>query len=269
MAGSQTSRAVGPASVPRAFDAHARDYDRMVGSNPRYHEHLRLSARRMGLGKGAGLRLLDLGCGTGASTAALLDAAPGAHVVAVDASAEMLGVARRKNWPPGVSFVHSRVEDLDKAGVTGPFDGIFAAYLVRNLADRDAGLARMYELLAPGAPLAVHEYSVRDSRRSVLKWNLVCWAVVIPLGKLRTGSADLYRYLRRSVVEFDGVRAFAERMRAAGFEDIRTQTMDGWQTHVVHTFLGRRPDPAAAAHAELADPEVAEAETPPHGSPAV
>lgn len=251
----------------------------MVGSNPGYHTHLRLSARRMGIRRGSGLRLLDLGCGTGASTAALLDAAPGAEVVAVDASAEMLAVARRKNWPPGVKFVHSRVEDLDRAGVTGPFDGIFAAYLVRNLADRDAGLARMYDLLAPGAPLAIHEYSVRDSMRSRIKWNAVCWTVVIPLGKIRTGSGDLYRYLRRSVLQFDGVRRFCERMGAAGFDDIRTQTMDGWQTHVVHTFLGRRPgvvddgavgfpeDVPAATSDPAFDPD--EIDTPPAGNPAV
>ena len=86
-----------PSSVAKAFDAHARTYDKLVGANPGYHEHLRLSARRMGL-KGGGLRLLDLGCGTGASTAALLDAYPGSQVTAVDASAEMLGQARRKNW---------------------------------------------------------------------------------------------------------------------------------------------------------------------------
>jgi len=258
---------VDPTSVPRAFDEHARSYDKLVGSNPGYHEHLRLSARRMGLGRGAGLRLLDLGCGTGASTAALLDAAPGAQVTAVDASAEMLAQARRKNWPPGVRFVHSRLEDLDRVGVTGPFDGILAAYLVRNLRDRDAGLARMYDLLAPGAPLAVHEYSVRDSFRSRLKWNLVCGMVIIPLGTLRTGSSDLYRYLRRSVLAFDGVETFTGRMSAAGFEDIRVQTMDGWQTHVVHTFLGRRPGPPADD--PLLDPEVAEIETPPEGVPAV
>jgi len=87
------------------------------------------------------------------------------------------------------------------------------------------------------------------------------------MGTLRTGSGDIYRYLRRSVVEFDGVTTFYERMSRAGFEDIRVQTMDGWQTHVVHTFLGRRP--GLAADDPLLDPEVAEVETPPEGVPAL
>ena len=76
-----------------------------------------MSARRMGLRDGgAGLRLLDLGCGTGASTAALLDAAPQATITAVDASGEMLAQAKRKTWPSNVTFVHADAEDLAKAG---------------------------------------------------------------------------------------------------------------------------------------------------------
>src|SRR6185312_8206043 len=115
-------------AVPAAFDAGAFAYDRLVGANPGYHEHLRLSARRMRLpGEGRGLRLLDAGCGTGASTAALLAAAPHAEIVAVDASGAMLERARAKRWPPSVTFVHTPVEQLAAAGVHGPFDGILAA----------------------------------------------------------------------------------------------------------------------------------------------
>src|SRR6201986_3397163 len=64
---------LGREAVPAAFDAGASAYDRLVGANPGYHEHLRLSAQRMRLpGGGRGLRLLDAGCGTGASTASPL-----------------------------------------------------------------------------------------------------------------------------------------------------------------------------------------------------
>src|SRR5690606_35879756 len=160
--------------LARSFDAHARTYDKLVGANPGYHEHLRLTTKRMGLrGGGAGLRLLDVGCGTGASTAALLDAAPEAEIVAVDASGEMLAEARRKTWTGNVTFLQGNVEDLERAGVTGTFDGILAAYLLRNVEDPNAALRTFYGLLRPGAPLALHEYSVRDSARSRLVWSLV------------------------------------------------------------------------------------------------
>jgi len=65
---------------------------------------------------------------------------------------------------------------------------------------------------------------------------------VIPSGRIFTGSARIYRYLRRSVNEFDGVRAFERRLDRAGFVEIRTEPMDGWQRGVVHSFLARRPE---------------------------
>jgi ubiquinone/menaquinone biosynthesis C-methylase UbiE len=252
-------------SVPRAFDDHAASYDRLVNANPGYHDHLRLSVQRMGLpDRGRGLRLLDIGCGTGASTAALLAVAPEAEIVAVDASQEMLNEAQRKPWTGRVRFVRGNAQNLAAVGITGPFDGILAAYLVRNLPSPDAALRHFLTLLRPGAPMAVHEYSVRDSTRSRIVWTLVCWTIIIPLGRLRTGSSDLYRYLWRSVLRFDGVRTLAQRLRDAGFVDVRCQTFPGWQQNIVHTVLGRRrPEPEIAP----IPASIEEAETPPTGLP--
>lgn len=231
-----------PYNLPEAFDAGADSYDELVGANPGYHDHLRMSAERMNLPDGGrGLRLLDIGCGTGASTAALLTAAPHADIVAVDGSAGMLARARKKDWPAGVSFVQSRAEDLRQAGVSGPFDGILAAYLVRNLPDPDPVLRDLCGLLTPGGVFAAHEYSVRDSRRATAIWNAVCWGVIIPAGRIRTGDARLYRYLRRSVNEFDGAGQFRDRLQRNGFVNVSSLDMPGWQSGIVHTFLGRAP----------------------------
>ena len=234
------------AAVPSAFDAGAPAYDRLVGANPGYHAHLRLSARRMRLpGGGQGLRLLDAGCGTGASTAALLAAAPHAEIVGIDASAQMLARARARHWPSSVRFVHTPVEDLTAAGVNGPFDAILAAYLIRNLPDPDGQLSALRDLLRPGGTLAVHEYSVRDSIRARAMWHAVCWSVIIPAGRAATGDASLYRYLWRSVDGFDGAGRFRRRLREVGFTGVHSETMTGWQRDVVHTFLATRPAASA------------------------
>jgi ubiquinone/menaquinone biosynthesis C-methylase UbiE len=229
--------------VPAAFDHGASAYDRLVGANPGYHAHLRRSARTFRFpDAGDGMRLLDAGCGTGASTAALLAAVPRARVVGVDASPGMLARARTKPWPATVEFVHGRVEDLADAGVAGPFDGIFAAYLIRNLPDPDATLAALRALLRPGGLLVVHDYSVRDSPVTRLVWHTVCWTLIIPAGRLLTGEAGLYRYLWRSALEFDEPGTFAARLRRAGFAEVRAGTMTGWQKGIVHAFRGQRPD---------------------------
>lgn len=225
--------------MPGGFDRVASTYDLLTGMNPGYRRHLRMSARRMEVPEGA--RLLDLCCGTGQSTEAVVEAHPTATVIGLDASAGMLERARRKRWPEGVSFVLGDAMDPAAAGAEGPFDGIFMAYGIRNVPDPDLCLARLRELLRPGGVLVVHEYSVADSPLARAVWNAVTLGVIIPGGLLTSGSTRLYRYLRRSVLEFDGVRAFEARLGRAGFTQVRTRPMDGWQRGVVHTFEGRRP----------------------------
>ncbi|MFI5523770.1 class I SAM-dependent methyltransferase [Streptomyces platensis] len=220
-----------------AFDHASRSYDRMVAVNPGYHGQLRRSARRLGLpDAGRGLRVLDLGCGTGASTAALLAVAPHAEITAVDASAGMLARAAGKPWPPGVSFVHAPVEGLAGAGVTGGFDAVFAAYLFRNVTDPDAVLGAVREALVPGGRLAVHEYTLTGGAVPRAVWTAVCTGILRPAGRL-AGDAGLYRHLWRSVLAFDTAAEFTGRLRRAGFRRVRALPLTGWQTGITHTFV--------------------------------
>jgi ubiquinone/menaquinone biosynthesis C-methylase UbiE len=227
------------AAVPDAFDGAARAYDLLTGLNPGYRKHLRWSAERLGARPDG--ELLDLCCGTGLSTRALVDAYPRARVTGLDASAGMLAVARRKAGLRGVTLVEGNAMDPAAAGARGPYDGILMAYGIRNVPDADACLAKLRELLAPGAPICFHEYSVADSRRSRLVWNAVAMGIILPTASLAGNSTELYKYLRESVLAFDGVTAFEARLRRAGFVDVRTEPMDGWQRGIVHSFLARRP----------------------------
>lgn len=228
------------ADLAAAFDHAAPRYDTLVAANPGYHSQLRRSARRLGLPRpGAGLRVLDLGCGTGASTAALRSVLPAADITAVDASPGMLERAGAKPWDDGVRFVCAPAEALTEAGVRGPFDAVFAAYLFRNVADPDAVLGAVHGLLAPHGRLAVHEYTLsgRPAHRAV--WTAVCRGMVLPVAAA-LGDGDLYRHLWRSVVEFDTVDAFTDRVRRSGFDGVRALPLPGWQTGITHTVVARR-----------------------------
>lgn len=230
--------------VTDEFDRAAETYDRLVAANPGYHAHLRVSARRLGL-RGTGPRLLDLGCGTGASTAALLHAAPTARIAGVDASRGMLDAARAKRWPSSVSFHQARAEELTPEWAAerlgGPVDAVFGAYLIRNCPEPDALLSTVRSLLRPGGRVALHEYSVADSASAQAVWSAVCWGVVIPAGRVLAGRAGLFRYLWRSVLEFDGRTALLGRMRRAGLESVASASLPGWQYGITHTFVGQRP----------------------------
>ena len=150
-------------------------------------------------------------------------------------------MAAGKRWPDSVRFVHSRIEDLADAGIVGPFDGMLAVYLIRNLDDPDETLRQFAGLLRRGGRLAVDEYSVADSRRPPRRGMRCARQSSSPAGRLRSGEATLYRHLRRSVNAFDGASAIRERLRRNGFTDVRSQTMPGWQRDIVHTFARTAP----------------------------
>ena len=122
------------------FDRAAGRYDVLTRLNPGYHGALRDAARAL-VGRlqdgTAPLRLWDLGCGSGLSTRALVDAAgPQAAVVGLDASAGMLEQAAATDWPAGVRFVQAYAQDLPRVAaeeLAAPADGAFAAYLMRNV----------------------------------------------------------------------------------------------------------------------------------------
>jgi len=226
-------------TVPREFDQVASHYDLLQWLNPGYRFNLRQSARRLGAAPRA--RILDLCCGTGLSTEALRRVYPEAEIDALDASVSMLERARRRRITASVRFLHGDAMDLAHAGVSGPYDAVLMAYGIRNLPDPDRGLGEVLRVLRPGGAACWHEYSVRDSWISRAVWNAVSLGVVIPLGRLAAPRSDLYRYLRQSVLDFDGVCAFEDRLRRAGFVDVRTEPLLGWSRGIVHSFLARRP----------------------------
>ncbi|MFF7177035.1 class I SAM-dependent methyltransferase [Streptomyces sp. NPDC008121] len=235
--------------LARAFDHAAPSYDRLTALNPGYRTDLLRSAHRLGLPRGgAGLRVLDLGCGTGSSTRALVRAAPRARIEAVDASAGMLERALAKSWPANVRFRHLAAEELLTAEDRKPYDAVFAAYLFRNVTDPDAVLRAVRALLRPGGRLVVHEYSLSGSPVHRALWNAVCAGVIVPVGTV-SGDGGLYRHLWRSVLDFDTAEAFAARVARAGFPFVRALPVAGWQTGIVHTFVAGdalRPAPGPA-----------------------
>ena len=234
----------------RAFDRGAARYDTMVAINPGYHRHLRSAAeellRRIGR-SGRAPDLLDLACGSGASTRALLTAVPDAgRVLGVDMSPGMLDQARKRRWPAAVSFVEAEVGDLDVTGLgAGRWHGALAAYLFRNVPEetRDTAASEVFELLEPGGWLVAQEYSVAASRWARVVWDLVSWSVIIPLGILLDRNPRLYLYLWRSVHAFDSPARFTARLTAAGFTDVTAHTATGWQRGILHTFVARKPVP--------------------------
>ena len=220
------------------FDHVAARYDTLQHFNPGYRSDLLRSARR--LAAPADGHILDVCCGTGLSTAALREVYPAAQITGVDISAGMLATARKKPELRAVRFIAGDAMELEQCGAQGPYDGILMAYGIRNVPDPDLCLTRLRERLKPGARIVFHEYSVAGSLVSRAVWNTVAAAVIVPLGAAFTGSGELFRYLRKSVNEFDSIEQFERRLGSAGFVQVRAEPMAGWRRGIVHSVIAER-----------------------------
>jgi trans-aconitate 2-methyltransferase len=96
-----------------------------------------------------GLRVVDLGCGTGELTRKLADELPGSEVVGIDSSPEMLERAREQAHE-GLRFEPGTIENVE-----GEWDLIFSHAAIHWVDDQRALVARLLSRLKPGGQLAV------------------------------------------------------------------------------------------------------------------
>ncbi len=230
---------------PRVFDLGARVYDALT-DNALWREH---AARLLEPFEGAPgappapARVLDLGCGPGASAFAVAEAlaatvpasappappsGPGAapsaglRVVGVDLSAAMLARAathRRARWPAApVAFARADAQRLPFADAS--FDLVTGHSVLYLLPDPDRALAEARRVLRPGGGLVLVEPRRRGSLREAARQALPAAPHEVlrrPAHALRLAlSMCAWRVYSASVGRLDPDLACA-RLRAAGF----------------------------------------------------
>jgi SAM-dependent methyltransferase len=101
----------------------------------------------------AGERILDVGCGTGATTLAIADAVgPGGAVVGADVSALLLGAARERGGRGNLSFIEAdaQIYPFEPAS----FDGAFSRFGVMFFDDTTAAFRNVARALRPAGRFA-------------------------------------------------------------------------------------------------------------------
>jgi SAM-dependent methyltransferase len=105
-----------------------------------------------GAGLRPGMRVLEIGCGTGGFTERF--ARSGAHLTAMDISGDLLALARTRGLPADrVTFVEGRFED---ARCEGGFDAVIGSSILHHL-DVPRALTRVFVLLKPGGRFSFAE----------------------------------------------------------------------------------------------------------------
>lgn len=95
-------------------------------------------------------RVVDLGCGPGNTTQLLVRRFPGAEVLGLDSSPDMLAAARKRL--PDVAFEEADVSTWSPERAP---DLIFANAVLQWLPDHETLFPRLFRALAPGGALAV------------------------------------------------------------------------------------------------------------------
>lgn len=220
-------------SAEQLFDRYAADYEaalerglKLSGESVDYFSDGRVrylvrKLRRLGLHGGV-RRVLDFGCGTGATSAKLLAAFPCTEVVGVDSSAKMVERARRERAQGGLRFeIDTDIEDSLRG-----FDLVYVANVFHHvgLRERPALFRRLEERLREGGLLAFFENN---------PWNPGARAVMARIS-LDDDASPL------SVLAAKGL------LRGAGFSVLHTGSLFYFPRcfsalRVCEGFLGRWP----------------------------
>ena len=159
----------------------------------------------------ASARVLDVGCGPGTITADLAARVPDGAVVAIDAAADVLALARAEAGRRGQAGVRFEVGDVYALGFgDASFDVVHAHQVLQHLSDPVAALREMRRVCRPGGLVAA-----RDGDYGGFLW--------FPEDPELTEWRTLYQAVARALGgEPDAGRRLRSWARQAGFEQIES-----------------------------------------------
>jgi demethylmenaquinone methyltransferase / 2-methoxy-6-polyprenyl-1,4-benzoquinol methylase len=210
--------------VRRMFDRVAPRYDlaNTVFSLGQDRAWRQAAARAAGLA--GGRTAVDVACGTGALTRELAATAPGATVLGVDFSWEMVRRAAAAQAAGPAYLVGDALRlPLRDASV----DVVTIAFGLRNLPEPGRGLLEFRRVLRPGGRLVVCEFSqpVVPVLRGVYRRYLTR---LMPLAARRlTSDPEAYQYLARSIGAWPDQPGLAAWLRQAGFTAVAWRDLTG------------------------------------------
>jgi demethylmenaquinone methyltransferase/2-methoxy-6-polyprenyl-1,4-benzoquinol methylase len=205
------------------FDGLAEKYDatnqmHSLGTKGRFD---RIAVSRLPISPGS--HVLDLCTGSGDIAILMARRHPDLRVTAVDASARMLDVARRKasKLLGRIDFRAGDALALDFPDAT--FDGAVISFGLRNLADLEAGLREMARVVRPGGFVCNIDQGKPRSRLFGLAYEVHFKRVAPVLGKLifHRHEFNSFRYLPESNKYFPHQDELIDIMEANGIRHVR------------------------------------------------
>ena len=213
-------------TVQQMFNSIAPRYDllnHVLSANVDRHWWWRTARQFQPVLANADAAILDICCGTGDMTMALLNRRPrnARPILAVDFAHAMLGrgalkFSHRKPGQP--SAVALEADALHLPLRSESLDLIVTAFGFRNLANYEAGLREFHRVLKPGGQLGILDFS--EPGGLIGKGYAVYFRRVLPaIGRIICGEDGPYNYLPTSVGNFPPPDEMLALMNKTGYRD--------------------------------------------------
>ncbi len=227
------------------YDSHSNDYDIYQSTVvPHYQDMLEIVAETCKRCIKPNSKIIDLGCGTGNASLALLGKLP-ARIFLIDGSSHMLDIAlgkigqKHENTITGYRTADLNDDSWDSELGAGEYDAIVSTLVLEHLpfVEYKSVLSKCYELLKPGGWLiAVEGYDEEGS--DMLEW--FNQEMDARKQKLDPKLSDFIARLRtEKEVHYYSTKAQKEAWwKEAGFIQVHVL----WQYLCIALMVGRRPD---------------------------
>ncbi len=179
----------------------------------------------------AGMRILDLGCGTGDLSFGAVQKMDGqGEVTGLDFSKNMLDHARKragKIEPRAqalLRWVEKKAEDLPFEN--SPYDGVISGFVLRNLYENiDAILTGVHRSLKPGGFIRFIDITEPENILVRWVWQFYMNSAVVIYGKLLFGKDYPSFYLTESARRFLRAAHFMKKLESGGFSNVRAKPL--------------------------------------------
>jgi demethylmenaquinone methyltransferase/2-methoxy-6-polyprenyl-1,4-benzoquinol methylase len=167
---------------------------------------------------------LDLCAGT-LDMGAALSREPDFHgfVVGADFAVPMLRAGSGKAPRSALAPVAADAQRLPLRDAS--LEGVMVSFGIRNVASLDAALREVHRVLTPGATFVILEFTTPRFRLVRMLYHFYFHRLLPRIGGMISGHRSAYRYLPQSVAHFPAEPALARRMTAAGFRDVRWESL--------------------------------------------
>lgn len=170
--------------------------------------------------------ILDLCCGSGSQSVAILKHSKQSNCIGVDLSKNLLKIAENKaqklNLKDRLTFLKGDVVAMPFEDET--FDYATASFGIRNVYDLKNCFAQTHRVLKKNGRFFILEFSMPKNIILKTMFTLYLNFIVPFLGWIITGEKDAYDYLKDSIKNFS-LLDIAEELKKSGFWEVSEESL--------------------------------------------